>query len=133
MKKHLTLVTVLCVLVCCLSSCGKSEYAREQEAKRESIYESGYEAGYDDGYFEAMQKAPGKIESRVDDDIWDLCKEIENEYGIHPEEAANILSRYADTPDEVTEEELNKALWAIYRYYFGSLEIMNEIEDYWID
>ena len=133
MKKHFIVVTVITVIVCFLSSCGKSTYAREQEAKREAIYESGYEAGYKDGYSEAMQKAPGRIESRVDDDIWDLCREIKNKYGIYPEEAAMILSNYADVPDEVTEEELNKAIWAIYRYYFKSCEIMNEIEDYWID
>ena len=133
MKKFFTILAVIFVLVCCLSSCGKSNYAREQEAKRESIYESGYETGYDDGYSEAMQKAPAEIESRVDDDIWDLCHEIEDEYGIHPEEAAMILSNYADVPDEVTEEELNNAIWAIYRYYYESREIMNAIEDYWID
>ena len=44
-----------------------------------------------------------------------------------------ILSNYADVPDEVTEEELNKAIWAIYSYYYESREIMNAIEDYWID
>ena len=133
MKKYLAAIFVTAILIFCLSSCGESDYARDQEAKREAIYESGYEAGFKDGYSEAMQKAPGRIESRVDDDIWDLCCEIENKYGIHPEEAAMILSIYADVPDEVTEEELNKAIWAMYRYYFESCKIMNEIEEYWID
>ena len=132
MKKHLFFITIIAVLVF-LCSCGKSTYAREQEAERVSIYESGYEAGYDDGYYEAMKKAPGRIESRVDDDIWDLCYEIEDIYGIHPEEAIMILSNYADVPDEVSEEDLNKAIWAIYRYYYDSGAIMNGIEDYWID
>ena len=133
MKNHFIAIAIIAVLTCSLSACGKSDYAREQEAKREAIYESGYEAGYNAGYSEAMQKAPGRIESRVDDDIWDLCHEIEDKYGIHPEEAAMILSNYADVPAEVTEEELSKALWAIYRYYYGSCEILNGIEDYWIE
>ena len=133
MKKHFSVVAVIAVIIFSLSSCGKSTYVREQEAKREAIYDSGYETGYNDGYSDAMQKAPVRIESRVDDDIWDLCHEIEEEYGIHPDEAAMILSNYADVPDEVTEEELNKAIWAIYRYYYESREIMNAIEDYWID
>ena len=115
------------------SSCGKSNYAREQEAKREAIYESGYEAGYDDGYFDAMQKAPGRIESRVDDDIWNLCKEIENKYGIHPEEAIQILANYADDPEAINAEELDRAIWVIFRYYNDSNKIMNGIEDYWIE
>lgn len=132
MKKHFIVVAVI-VIIFSLSSCGKSTYAREQETKRETIYDSGYEAGYNDGYFEAMQKAPRKIESLVEDDIWDICYEIKSEYGIYPEEAAMILCNYADVPDEVTEEELNKAIWAMYKYYYESHEVMNEIEDYWID
>ena len=132
MKKLFIVIAVIAIIFS-LSSCGKSTYAREQEAKKEAIYESGYEAGYNDGYFDAMLEAPERIECYVDDDIQDLCFEIKHKYGIYPEEAAMILSNYADVPDEVTEEELSKAIWAIYSYYFESYEIMNEIEDYWID
>ena len=133
MKKYLTIIAMATVMIFCLSSCGKSDYAREQEAKRESIYESGYEDGYDDGYSDAMQEAPERIESCVDSDIWDLESDIEDEWGIHPEEAARMLLNYIDIPGEVTEEELNKAVGAMRRYYFGSHEIINEINDYWID
>lgn len=95
--------------------------------------EIGYDEGYDEGYFDGMQKAPGKIESRVYDDIWDLCKEIEDKYGIHPEEAIQILANYADDTEAINAEELNRAIWVIFRYYHDSNKIMNGIEDYWID
>lgn len=133
MKKYLAAIFVTAILIFCLSSCGQSDYARDQEAKREAIYESGYEAGFKDGYSEAMQKAPGRIESRVDDDIWDLCCEIENKYGIHPEEAIQILANYADDPEAIETEELNRAIWATFRYYYNSYKIMNGIDTYLID
>ena len=105
----------------------------EREAKEEAIYDRGYETGYKEGYRAALSDAPERIEFYVEEDIWTLCNDIEDVYGIHPEEAAQILSNYADDPDAVAKEELNKAIWAIYRYYYDSREIMNEIEDYWID
>ena len=117
-----------CICLCMVLSACKAE-----QRDYVSDYDDEYYNGYEDGYSEAMQEAPGRIDSRVEFDIWDLCDEIEDEYGIHPEDAANILSIYADVPDEVTEEELYTAIWAIYRYYHGSSKIMNGIEDYDID
>ena len=134
MKKVFAILAAFVILICCLTSCGgRSIYAMEQEAKEEAIYDRGYEAGYKEGYSAALSEAPERIEFYVDEDIWDLCNDIEDVYGIHPEEAVQILSNYADVPDEVDEAELSKAIWAIYRYYYDSREIMNEIEDYWID
>lgn len=134
MKKSFVILSVFLIIICCLCSCGgKSTYAREREAKEEAIYQRGYDAGYEEGYRAAMSKAPEKIDFYVEEDIWDLNHDIEDVYGIHPEEAAMILSNYADVPDEVTEEELSKAIWAIYRYYYGSREVMSGIDDYWID
>lgn len=134
MKKAFAILSVFVALICCTTSCkGRSIYAMEREAKEEAIYDRGYETGYKEGYRTALSDAPERIEFYVEEDIWNLCHDIEDAYGIHPEKAAQILSNYADDPDAVTKEELNKAIWAIYRYYYDSREIMNDIEDYWID
>ena len=105
----------------------------KNDTKKSRTYDSGYEEGYENGYYAAISEAPEKIGCYVEEDIGELCYDIENIYGIDPEEAAMILSNFADVPDEVTEDELNKAIWAIYRYYYDSCKIINEIEDYSID
>ena len=130
MKKLFPAVLLLSIFVVLLSGCGITRDDLDDEW--EDGCEYGYESGYADGYDDAMQKVPAKIEDRVEFDIEDLCYEIKKKYGIHPEDAANILSIYADVPDEVTEEELIKAIWAIYKYYHGASDIINGISDYYI-
>lgn len=130
MKRSFQVVLCLCLCVVLLSSCGFTQDDLDEEW--EDGYEYGYESGYADGYDDAMQKVPAKIEDRVEFDIEDLCYAIKKKYGIHPEDAANKLSIYADVPDEVTEEELIKAIWAIYMYYHGASDIINGIGDYYI-
>ena len=128
MKRFIATITVL-VLVLILSACNIE------------TYEDGYEEGYSDGFFdgkvdgysEGIEKAQHYISFRVDDDLWSLASDIEDEYGIHPDDAMDVFFRYADGHDDVSEEELSKAIWAIRRYYYKSHEVINEIEDYWID
>ena len=124
MKKFAATLTVL-FLVLYLSACNIETY--------EDGYEDGYANGYTEGYYEGIAEALDDISFYVEDDLWSLACDIEDEYGMSPDEAVMILSNYADVPDDVTEEEVNKAIWAIYRYYNKSHEIINSIEDYWID
>ena len=95
--------------------------------------DDGYKSGYEDGYYEGKAEAQHYIASRVEDDLISLDEEIFDKYGVDAWKAIEILSNYADVPDEVTEEDLHQAIWAIYDYYFGSQEISHEIEEYWID
>ena len=117
MKKLAVILSAL-ILVLCLSACNIE------------TYEDGYADGYTDGYYEGVAEALHDIAFYVEDDLWSLACDIEDEYGMSPEDAIIILSNYADVPDEVTEEELNKAIWVLYRYYYKSHEIINDIEDY---
>ena len=134
MKKPFVILLVFLIILCFLCSCGgKSAYARELEAKEEAIYQRGYDAGYDEGYRAAMSKAPDKIDFYVEEDLWELNHDIEDKWGMSPEEAIQIIANYADDPEALEAEELNRAIWAIYRYYYDSYEVINSIEDYWID
>ena len=104
-------------------------------------YDDGYADGYDDGYYEGsssgyyegIEKAKQYISVVLDDELSSVAWAIEKEYGMHPEDALLILSNYADVPDEVTEEELNKAIWVMYRYYYEANKVINGIEDYDIE
>lgn len=124
MKKIIAMIALLMVS-CSLSSCFATDY--------DYGYEDGYDEGYYAGYSEGGEDAQRWIASRVEDDLWSLDWDIEEEYGVNPWEAVEILSNYADVPDEVTEEELHQAIWAIYRYYHKSNEVINGIEDYQLD
>ena len=128
--KRFIATLVLFALSICLLSCSQKR-----------TYEDGYEDGYSDGLFEGQIKgySEGVAEAQrdialfVEDDLWSIAWDIEDKYGIHPEEAVQILSNYADVPDEVDEAELHNAILAIYHYYYDSHEVINGIEDYWID
>lgn len=129
MKRLIALLLTISVAVCMVS------------CKHRRTYEDGYADGYEDGsydaysegYYDGVANAQQFIAFVVDDDLRSLARDIEKEYGVHPGEAVEILSNYADVPDEVTEEELYAAIWAIYRYYYSSNQVIHDIEDYWID
>ena len=132
MKKFFFTIIAISIAICCLSSCGKSDYAREREAESESVYEKGYETGYDEGYREGVSEAQDQIASCVDDDLWSLEHDIENEWGMDPETAIRILTNYADG-EPISETDLNKAIWAVWEYYKGVNDIANDVDDYWVD
>ena len=95
-------------------------------------FDDGYCVGFDDGYSDGIAEAQCDIASYVDD-FSSLSWDILEEYGMNPYEAVEILSNYADVPDEVNKEDVNIAIWAIYSYYIGSEEIISSIERYCID
>lgn len=124
MKKFFSLLSVFVILICCLSSCkGRSIYTMERDAEKQALEEQ---------YRKGISVAQEHIDSLVEIEMLDLEFDIEDEWGISPDEAIQILTNYADG-DPVSEAELNKAIWAINQYYYGVNEIVNGIDDYWID
>ena len=130
MKKLIAAITVLLVLLLASSSCNyKGNY--------DDGYDDGYADGYTDGCFDGrikgyedgIAKAQKHLAFAIDDDLSELGYKIEREYGMHPEDALMILSNYADVPDEASEDEVDDAIWAIYRYYYESLKVIDGIED----
>ena len=129
MKKFIAMIAVITLVLFSLSACELEPY----EDDYDEGYSDGWEAGFDEGYYEGIAKAQHSIAFYVEDDLFYLERDIERKYGIHPEEAVQILSNFADVPDEVTEEEVYAAIWSIYLYYHASQEVINGIEDYSID
>lgn len=123
MKKILASI-LIAMLFCCLASCGgRSLYAMERDAEVEANEEQ---------YREGISEAQEQIASLVEEAMWDLEYDIKDEWGFYPEIAIQTLTNYADG-EPVSEEELNRAIWAISQYYRGVNEIANGIDDYWID
>lgn len=110
-----------------------SSCSEHNEVKHNDPYYEGYSDGYDEGYYDGIGITQESIESLIESDLWFLSHDIEDEYGLHPEDALNVLTNYIDVPDEVDELELVNAIYAIRRYYHKSNEVINNIEDYWID
>ena len=129
MKRLFVIIASIVLIMCSLSSCKIEGYG--------SGYDDGYldgrETGLDYGYTKGIEEAQRFLAFAVDDDLSDLGRDIEDEYGIHPAEAVELLTNYADNSAEATKEELNNAIWAIYRYYYGLREVVNGIEDYYIE
>lgn len=145
MKKGFAILLVMLILSTVFSSCSSQSAYDEGYADG---YDDGYSdgefdmqlevedsilAGYDTGYYDGIAEAQHDIAVRVEDDLSSIAWDISDKYGLFPDEALQILSNYADVPDEVDKEELNDAIWAICRYYYDSNEIINNIDDYWID
>lgn len=124
MKKPLIFLTVLAVLLCFLVACtGRSIYAMERDSEKEAREEI---------YREGVSAAQNQIDSLVESDLWDLEYGIEDKYGMSPEEAIQILTNYADG-EPVSKAKVSKAIWAIRQYYYGTYDIVNGIDDYWVD
>lgn len=92
----------------------------------------GYEDGYSDGYSHALKDATSMVEDRLKDEMRHLSKSIDNEYGMDPEDAVKILMVVADG-ESVSERELIHAMWAVWEYYWGSEEIIDDIGSYLFD
>ena len=137
MKKLIAVIAVIAMALCSLSACELKPYEDDYDEGYsygwEAGYDAGWVAGYDEGYYEGIAEAQNDIAFYVEDDLWSLAHDIEDEYGMYPEDAVWVLFNYTDVPDEVTEEELINAIWAIRAYYYNSQEVINSIEDYWID
>lgn len=129
MKRFITFLASFAIVICSLSSCRIEGY----DTGYDDGYDDGYDIGFDYGYAKGIAEAQQFLAFIVDDDLRCLGRDLEDQYGIHPEEAVQILSNYADVPDEVSEEELHNAIWAIYRYYYRSHEVINGIEYYDIE
>lgn len=103
------------------------------DTKTKQKYDDSYYEGFEVGYYEGIAEAQHFLAFVIDDDLSNIARAIEDEYGMHPEDALMILSNYVDVPDEVNQEDIPKAIWVIYSYYNKSNELINSIEDYAID
>ena len=129
MKRVITIIVSITLVMCCMSSCRIEGY----DSGYDDGYADGREAGFEYGYTKGIEEAQRFLAFAVDDDLIDLKLNIRKEYGLHPEDALDVLTNYIDVPDEVDEQELVDAIYAIRRYYYKSNEIINGIEYYWID
>ncbi len=133
--KRFFIMLLIVFLACCLCACGsETAYVNTDYDEGFSVgYDEGCVDGFDTGYMIGVQETQDKIASYLEDDLWDICDNIEDKYGMRPEDAVQILANYADDPDAISEQELNKAIWVIFRYYHDSHEIIYGVDDYWID
>lgn len=125
MMKYATAgLLVLCfVFPIFFNSDPRDEYDMEREAKQDQIA---------DRYKEGISYAQKAIVNHLDTERMDLDFEIEESYGLHPEKALRIMENYLDN-EPVSEDELANAIWAIRSYYYKSEDILDGVEDYWID
>lgn len=145
MRKGIATLLVMLILSTVFSSCSSQSAYDEGYA---AGYDDGYSdgefdmqlevedsilAGYDTGYHDGIAEAQHDIAVRVEDDLHSLAWDIEDEFGMFPDDALQILSNYVDVPDEVDGDDLSMAIIAIYKYYYDSNEIINNIDDYLID
>lgn len=101
----------------------KDEYDKEREAAQEKQMQL---------YEEGISYAQNKILNHLDAVFMDLDFEIEDIYGISPEEALRLMEHYLDD-EPVSEDDLANAIWAIRAYYYKSRDILDEVEEYWIE
>ena len=124
MKKSFSIFFVFVILICFIASCkGRSIYTMERDAEIEALEEK---------YREGISEAQEHIASLVEVDMWDLEFDIKDKWGMYPASAIQILTDYADG-EPVSKSEVNKAIWAIRQYYYGTYDIINDIDNYWID
>lgn len=100
-----------------------SRSTMEREAKEEAMEER---------YREGVSEAQEHIASLVEVEMWDVEFDVEDKYGILPEDAIRILEDYADG-EPISKRELNNAIRAVSEYYSQSQDVINRIDDYWID
>ena len=126
MKRMIALLFVVLGIITVILGCS----SQNAEERHSDDYYEGYDEGYSQGYFDGIDAAKQQVEELVIDDLYDLCHQIEDEWGIDPEEAARLLSNYADVPDEVDESDVPNAIWAIYSYFHDSWDIVYRIDFY---
>lgn len=108
--KKCFIILLLVVFVCIVSGCSQAQ--------------SGY--SYDPDY--DMHPAE-KIEDHLLEELRLLSKDIENEFGIDPEDAARMLRNNAEG-FHYSQEELDNAALAIWEYYKDSNEIFRNISSF---
>lgn len=123
-NKSAKILLLLILFVFCLSSCKtRTIHSMEREAREEALQEK---------YREGISAAQESISGLVEVELWDAEYDIEEQYGVTPEDAVRILENYADG-EPVSKKEVTAAIWAISSYYTKSQNILYGIDDYWID
>lgn len=119
MKK--ILIVAMCIALCfSLTAC-------ESEDSYQDGYDDGRYEGYGDGYTEALDDVCDFAENSLSD----ACYDIEEEMGMHPEEAIQTLTNYA-IGEPVAEENLLNAIWVIEKYYNDVRDVVHDLDKDWI-
>lgn len=92
-------------------------------------YGEEYYIGYEEGYRNAVSDSLDKAQYLVEDDFLWLEDEIKENRGISAEEAILSLIGHTDGM-ELSEAELENAIWAMRDYYHGVTDIIYGIDDY---
>lgn len=108
-----------------LCSCERSEYSMERDAKEEAIYKRGYTAGYEEGKWEGMEEAQENFQYTAEN----IARDADELFELDPEKAIMILGHYADG-EPISQEEVEKAIWTIYQYYYDMQEAINDLDSY---
>lgn len=132
MKKLFLMLLVLSIVFSCTGCIDNNTYETAYDEGYNQGAEDGWSEGFDFGYAEALCEAPKRIDFYVEEDIWHLDFDIEDKYGIFPEDAFNVLENYA-YGEPIPEDELYEAIWAAIEYYYDSRDIINDIEEYSLD
>lgn len=126
MKSYIKVIAVLLFLIGYIFLSVKFDIRDEYDMERESRQEQ-LEERFDEG----IAYAQDSIANHLDTVLMDFDFEIEDIYGISPEEALRIMENYLDD-EPISEDELANAIWAISAYYFMVQDVPNDVEDYWI-
>ena len=119
-------VIALCIVsLLLLFSCGRSEYSMEREAKEAAIYDRGYSAGYEEGEWEGIEEAQENFQRTAED----IARNADDLFDLDPEKAIMILGNYADG-EPISQDEVEKAIWTIYQYYYEMQEAINDLDSY---
>lgn len=144
MKRFISFLVLFSIAVCLLSCSyrgsyedgyaagytdGYSDAESEMRYLAEEEFSDGYDIGRDDGYDIGYDDGESEMIASLEYEIGSLAWDIADLYGIHPAEAVEILTNYADVPEEVDEEELLNSIQAIYHYYYSSKVIFYEMMD----
>ena len=97
----------------------------EREAKEEAIYNRGYSAGYEEGKWEGIKEAQENFQYTAED----IARNADDLFDLDPEKAIMILDHYADG-EPISQDEVEKAIWTIYQYYYEMQEAINDLDSY---
>ena len=109
------------LLISCALLAGCGSYSKDdiEEARWDGWLE-GYDSGYEEGYGDAENDLWFASESSdVSSELREIYNDIEDDYGISPENAAHILEDYVSAGYGYSKDELENAVYALLDYVYA--------------
>ena len=97
-----------------------------------AVYNQGYVTGYDAGYNNGLANAPKMVEHLFKKSLKAICEHMNEAYGLHPDDAMNIIMQYADG-EPIESDELITALRVAWGYYNEANDCIEAIDAYNLD